>query len=176
VTIFNLSVILPPPFCVYHLKQICWFMNDGDVCKHADFECITSINTKLKWLIYQEATDFYGIITGLHISTLTGMYSFLQCSVCLLCTESSVLFIWDLIKCYLQSYLNRVLQGNIANKGNMAKWPLRNGVICVTDRLVYVAHQEDWAVNVCCNTFHLKASQQSTSSPEGRSRLWKWLM
>jgi hypothetical protein len=50
---------------------------------------------------------------------------------CLLCTKSSVLFTWDL-KCYLQSYLNIVLQRNIHIEGNMTKWHLRNGVICVT--------------------------------------------
>ena len=25
-----------------------------------------------------------------------------------------------------------ILEGNIANEGNVAKWPLQNGVICVT--------------------------------------------
>jgi hypothetical protein len=31
-----------------------------------------------------------------------------------------------------------VLEGNIANEGKMAKWPLRNGVICVTaDGITY---------------------------------------
>jgi len=34
--------------------------------------------------------------------------------------------------------------------------------------MVYVARREDWAVYVCDNTFHLKASQQSTSSPKGK--------
>jgi hypothetical protein len=33
--------------------------------------------------------------------------------------------------------------------------------------MVYVAHWEDWAVYVYENTFHLKVSQQSTSSPKG---------
>jgi len=61
-------------------------------------------------------------------------------------------------------WLNRVLEGNIAYEGNMAKWPLRNGVMCVmTDGICSVL-----AVYVCDNTFHLKASQQSTSSPHGK--------
>jgi hypothetical protein len=34
--------------------------------------------------------------------------------------------------------------------------------------MVYIACWEDWAVYVCDNTFHLKASQQSTSSPKGK--------
>jgi hypothetical protein len=34
--------------------------------------------------------------------------------------------------------------------------------------MVYVARQEDWAVYVCDNTFHLKVSQQSASSPKGK--------
>jgi len=61
-------------------------------------------------------------------------------------------------------WLNIVLEGNIANEGNMAKQPLRNGIICVmTDGICRML-----AVYVCDNTFHLKASQQSTSSPQGK--------
>ena len=46
----------------------------------------------------------------------------------------------------------------------MAEWPLQNGVICVmTDGICSML-----AVYVCDNTFHLKASQQSTSSPQGK--------
>jgi hypothetical protein len=37
---------------------------------------------------------------------------------------------------YLDSMINYarciILEGNIANEGNVAKWPLQNGVICVT--------------------------------------------
>jgi hypothetical protein len=58
-------------------------------------------------------------------------------------------------------WLNVVLEGNM---GNMAKLPLRNGVICVmTDGMCSMS-----AVYVCDNTFHLKASQQSTSSSQGK--------
>ena len=46
----------------------------------------------------------------------------------------------------------------------MAKRPLQNGVICVmTDGMCSMS-----AVYVCDNTFHLKASQQSTSSSQGK--------
>jgi len=34
--------------------------------------------------------------------------------------------------------------------------------------MVYVALQEDWAVYVYDNTFHLIVSQQPTSSPKGK--------
>jgi hypothetical protein len=34
--------------------------------------------------------------------------------------------------------------------------------------MVYVAHWKDWAVYVGDNTFHLKVSQQSKSSPKGK--------
>jgi len=61
-------------------------------------------------------------------------------------------------------WLNIVLEGNIANEGNMAKWPLRYGMICVmTDGICSML-----AVYVCDNTFLLKVSQQTTSSPQGK--------
>lgn len=61
-------------------------------------------------------------------------------------------------------WLNIVIKGNIAIKGNMAKQSLRNGVIRVmTDGICSMS-----AVYVCDDTFHLKASQQSTSSPQGK--------
>jgi len=34
--------------------------------------------------------------------------------------------------------------------------------------MAYIAYQEDWAVYVCDNTFHLKAYQQATSLPQGK--------
>jgi len=57
-------------------------------------------------------------------------------------------------------YIVRVLEGNIANENNMAKWPLRKDVMCVTtDDMCSMS-----AVYACDNTFRLKASQQTTSS------------
>jgi hypothetical protein len=35
--------------------------------------------------------------------------------------------------------------------------------------MAYVAHRKDWALYVCDNTFHVKTSQHSTTSPQGKS-------
>ena len=48
---------------------------------------------------------------------------------------------------FISLFYSMVLEGNIANEGNMAKLPLRNGVICVT-QMVFVARREDWAAYV----------------------------
>jgi hypothetical protein len=58
-----------------------------------------------------------------------------------------------------------VLEGNVANESNMAKWPLRNGaIIMTTDGTCSTSERLG---SVCDNTFHLKAYQQATSSPQG---------
>jgi hypothetical protein len=54
-----------------------------------------------------------------------------------------------------------VLEGNISNEVNMAKWTLRNGVICVTSDCICSTS----ALYVFGNTLHLNASQQSKLSP-----------
>ena len=61
-----------------------------------------------------------------------------------------------------------MLEGNIANEDNMVKSPMRKGVICMTTDGIYSTSERLGCVCVCDNTFHLKASQQSTSLPKAK--------
>jgi hypothetical protein len=46
-------------------------------------------------------------------------------------------------------------------------WPLQNGVICVTTDGICSTSGRLGSVDVCDNTLHQKASQQSTLLPNG---------